>query len=73
MRSARVVEKSYASSASSQKRLLELRTALPIEGDSRPVIRPVFNFPVTEVDHLPEHTRKKSDSDHTAKRVIGIG
>ena len=36
----------------SQKRLLELRTPLSINGDGRPVVRPMFKVPVAEVDHL---------------------
>ena len=49
-------------SGDSQKRLLELRTPLSIDGDGRPVVRPMFKVPMTEVDHLFAHTHTRIQS-----------
>ncbi len=35
-----------------QKSLFKLGTALPVDCDCRPVVRPVFEIPVAQINHL---------------------
>ena len=49
-----------------QQGLLELRAALAVDGDRRPVVGPVLEVPVAEVDHLHAVCNIRSA---TARRV----